>query len=117
MDEAEHCHRMAFIQHGRLVALGSPEQIKAEKMQGQVMEIDCTAPDRAMGLLRTSGLFLEVSLYGALIHVVAQNVASTKAQIEKLLNTENIEIQTMQVIAPSLEDVFIASVTQKTEVT
>jgi len=113
MDEAEHCNRMAFIQHGRLVALGSPEQIKLEKMQGQVMEIDCAAPDRAMGIMRESGLFLEVSLYGALIHVVAEEVASYKPQVKKLLNKEDIEVRSMQLIAPSLEDVFIASVTQK----
>ena len=76
------------------------------------MEIDCTAPDRAMGILRESALFLEVSLYGALIHVVAEDVASTRPQVEKLLNRQDINIHTMQLIAPSLEDVFIASVTQ-----
>ena len=110
MDEAEHCHRMAFIQHGRLAALGSPEEIKAEKMKGQVLEIDCTAPDQAMGILRAAGLFLEVSLYGALIHAVAEDVASTKPQVEKLLNEKSIEVHAMQLIAPSLEDAFIASV-------
>jgi len=113
MDEAEHCHRMAFIQKGRLVALGSPEEIKAEKMQGQVMEIDCTVPDRAIGILRATGFFLEVSLYGALIHLVAEEVASYKSLVEKLLTEQDIEVHSMQVIAPSLEDVFIASVTQK----
>jgi ABC-2 type transport system ATP-binding protein len=113
MDEAEHCHRMAFIQKGRLVALGSPEEIKAEKMQGQVMEIDCTAPDRAIGILRPTGHFLEVSLYGSLIHLVVDEVASYKPEVEKLLNKQDIDVRSMQVIAPSLEDVFIASVTQK----
>lgn len=113
MDEAEHCQRMAFIQNGRLAALGSPEAIKQEKMQGQVMEIACSAPDRAMGLLRQTELFLEVSLYGALIHVVAENVASFKPSINELLNREDISLAAMEVIAPSLEDVFIASVSQQ----
>ena len=117
MDEAEHCHRMAFIQHGRLVALGSPEEIKAEKMLGQVLEIDCTAPDRAMGILRGTGLFLEVSLYGALIHVVAEDVAASKPRVETVLQQQGVEVHSMQVIAPSLEDVFIACVTQKSGVT
>ncbi len=112
MDEAEHCHRMAFIQRGHLVALGSPEEIKAEKMQGQVLEIECTAPDRAMAILRESRLFLEVSLYGALIHLVAEDVASYKSQVEILLIQKDIEVRSMQPIAPSLEDVFIASVTR-----
>ena len=45
MDEAEHCHRLAFIHRGRLVALGSPEAIKAEKMCGQVLEIQVMFSD------------------------------------------------------------------------
>ncbi len=110
MDEAEHCHRLAFIQHGGLVAIGSPEEIKAEKMQGQVLEIDCSSPELAMGILRQADLFAEVSLYGALIHVVAEDVKSYESQIENLLKEESIESRSMQLIAPSLEDVFIASV-------
>ena len=110
MDEAEHCHRLAFIQRGQLVALGSPEEIKKEKMLGQVLEIDCSAPDKAMGVLRSTGLFDEVSLYGTLIHVVAGNVESLKPQIQELLEAEGISVRSKEIIAPSLEDVFIASV-------
>jgi ABC-2 type transport system ATP-binding protein len=110
MDEAEHCHRLAFIQRGQLVALGSPEEIKKEKMLGQVLEIDCSAPDKAMGILRSTGLFDEVSLYGALIHVVAGDVESLKSEIQELLEAEGINVRSKEIIAPSLEDVFIASV-------
>jgi ABC-2 type transport system ATP-binding protein len=110
MDEAEHCHRLGFIQQGRLAALGSPEEIKAEKMRGQVLEIDCTAPGAAMSALRETGLFDEVSLYGALIHAVAPNVEAHRAQIGAALEKADVEIRSMDLIAPSLEDVFIASV-------
>jgi ABC-2 type transport system ATP-binding protein len=109
MDEAEHCHRLSFIQRGKLVAIGSPEEIKREKMRGQVLEIDCSAPDIAMKTLRTANLFEEVSLYGALIHVVAEEVETHKPQIKQLLQAENITIRSVEKILPSLEDVFIAS--------
>ena len=112
MDEAEHCHRLAFIQNGRLVAIGSPEEIKAAKMRGQVLEINCRPAERGMQILRNAGLFLVVSLYGAQIHVVAEEVAEMKPQIKELLDEGGVAIQMMQVIAPSLEDVFIASVSQ-----
>lgn len=110
MDEAEHCHRLAFIQRGRLVALGSPEEIKLEKMHGQVMEIDCAAPEVAMGVLRKTGLFDEVSLYGALIHVVAEGAEAHRPQVKAALQEVGVEIRSMESIAPSLEDVFIAAV-------
>ena len=110
MDEAEHCHRLAFIQRGRLVALGAPEEIKVEKMRGQVMEIDCAAPEVAMGVLRNTGLFDEVSLYGTFIHVVAEGAEAHRPQVKAALQDAGVEIRSMEVIAPSLEDVFLASV-------
>ena len=109
MDEAEHCHRLAFIQRGRLVALGSSQEIKAEKMQGEVLEIDCSAPELVLTILKQKDFFQEVSLYGALIHVVTEDIESCRSQVRDALEAQKIEIRSMQTIAPSLEDVFIAS--------
>ena len=86
MDEAEHCHRLSFIQQGRLVALGSPEEIKREKMHGQVLEIDCSRPDVAVRELRADGHFGEIALYGALVHVVTENVESFRPAINEKIN-------------------------------
>ncbi len=109
MDEAEHCHRLSFIQRGRLVALGTPEAIKREKMHGQVLEIDCSAPDVAIQTLRAAGDLGEVALYGALVHVVAEDVADKKPAIEEALAEAGLELRSAEVIVPSLEDVFVAS--------
>jgi ABC-2 type transport system ATP-binding protein len=110
MDEAEHCHRLGFIQRGRLVALGSQEAIKREKMRGQVLEIDCAAPQEAIGVLKAAGWFDEVSLYGALIHAVVEDTDAHRSQVEAALHAAGIEVRSIDAIAPSLEDVFIASV-------
>jgi ABC-2 type transport system ATP-binding protein len=110
MDEAEHCQDLAFIHNGKIIARGSPEEIKLHKMQGQVLEIDCSQPDEAMGLLRQLSLFDEVALYGALIHVVAEGVADHRQLIQQTLTEAGVQIHAMDVIAPSLEDVFISNV-------
>ena len=115
MDEAEHCHRLAFIQRGRLVAIGSPETIKREKMRGQVLEIDCAAPQQAINALRSMNLFDEIALYGAQIHVVAEDIGVHRTQIKAVLQKAGSKIRSMDIIAPSLEDVFIASVRGKDE--
>jgi ABC-2 type transport system ATP-binding protein len=116
MDEAEHCGRLSFIQNGRLVALGSPQEIKREKMHGQVLEVDCDQPDVAVGRLRGAGRLAErdvqVALYGALLHVVAEDVASLRPVIKEELAQAGIDIRSMELIAPSLEDVFVASATE-----
>jgi ABC-2 type transport system ATP-binding protein len=101
MDEAEHCQGLAFIQHGQIVAYGSPLSIKETEMRGQVLAIPA---------LREMGAFEEVALYGALIHAVAADVEALKPQIEQKLADAGAQLRTMDVIAPSLEDVFISSV-------
>jgi ABC-2 type transport system ATP-binding protein len=110
MDEAEHCHRLAFIQHGRLIAYGTPEEIKQNRMRGQVLEIDCTQPDIAMSVLRQMDAFEDVALYGTLIHTVTEDAASSKPRITQALTEAGIQVQAIDVVAPSLEDVFISSV-------
>jgi ABC-2 type transport system ATP-binding protein len=110
MDEAEHCQQLAFIQRGRIVASGSPAEIKDTQMRGQVLEIDCERPDLAIPALRHMGVFDEVALYGALVHAVAPDVELHRQEIEMVLEREGAMVRTLDVIAPSLEDVFISSV-------
>jgi ABC-2 type transport system ATP-binding protein len=113
MDEAEHCQSLAFIHLGRIVARGTPQEIKDTIMKGQVLELDCTNPDLALSTLRDSSLFDEVALYGALIHVVGEDLESQRSEIERLLRDQGAEIRSMDIIAPSLEDVFISSVKEE----
>ena len=110
MDEAEHCQDLAFIHDGRIIARGAPEEIKLDRMHGQVLEIDCTQADVAIAVLRQMDTFEEVALYGALIHVVAENVVEHRPRIAQALEDAGVQVRAMDVIAPSLEDVFISSV-------
>ncbi len=114
MDEAEHCHRLAFIQRGKIIAYGSPEKIKAEKMRGQVLEISPSDAIQSIKILREAQQkdqlkVEEIELYGALVHIITSDIEEKKTQITKILNQADIEIDQMAIIEPSLEDVFIAS--------
>jgi len=110
MDEAEHCHRLAFIHQGRIVAEGTPEEIKQEQMRGQVLEVDCDQPERALVILRALGRFEEVALYGAQVHAVAADAETLKPRVAQALTKEGITLYSLAVIPPSLEDVFIARI-------
>jgi ABC-2 type transport system ATP-binding protein len=113
MDEAEHCQSLAFIHLGRIVARGTPQDIKETIMKGQVLEIDCTDPELALSALRESSLFDEVALYGALIHIVGKDLEARRGAIERLLEDRGVGIRSMDIIAPSLEDVFISSIKEE----
>lgn len=108
MDEAEQCHRLAFIHDGRLVASGTPSEIKEKQMRGRVVEIDCDTPGKALELLRKLDHLDEVALYGSLIHVVSDDLGTQEPIIRAALENAGIAVSSMTVIPPSLEDVFIA---------
>ncbi len=115
MDEAERCQRLAIISGGRLVAMGSPDELRTKEMRGHVLEITCARPEVALRLLnRERGRLAieEVALYGAQIHVVAPDQA-IQSDVVALLAQEGIEVQTVNWIIPSLEDVFIASIKEE----
>jgi ABC-2 type transport system ATP-binding protein len=110
MDEAEQCQALAFIHRGQIVAQGSPAEIKAQQMRGQVLEIECRPTELALPALKGLGLFEEVALYGARIHAVAENVAALMPRVEEALAVAGVAVEAMLVIPPSLEDVFIARI-------
>jgi len=118
MDEAEHCHRLAFIQRGEMIAYGTPQSIKDDKMQGQVIEISPSDAAMTVKILReasSSGKLPleEVALYGSLVHAVAPKMKKSKTKsymqkIEEELRQAKIKPGKITAIEPSLEDVFIA---------
>ncbi|MCL5950632.1 MAG: ABC transporter ATP-binding protein [Chloroflexi bacterium] len=108
MDEAEQCHRLAFIHDGRLVAMGTPSDIKENQMHGRVVEIDCDVPGQALTILRSLDHLDEVALYGSVIHVVSDDLGRHQPLIQDALQKAGIAVNSMIVIPPSLEDVFIA---------
>ena len=110
MDEAEHCHRLAFMHRGNLVAQGTPAEIKTYQMRAQVMEIECTPAEVALPILRSLNSFEEVALYGARIHVIAPEVAQKETLIRQALAQADVQIIEMRLIPPSLEDVFISRI-------
>jgi ABC-2 type transport system ATP-binding protein len=114
MDEAEHCHRLAFIQRGKIIAYGSPAEIKAEMMRGQVLEIAPSDAVEAVKVLRAAQEsgdlpIQEVELYGSLVHVVAPDMKKHQRAIKRELRQADIRVEDSDMIEPSLEDVFISA--------
>ncbi len=116
MDEAELCQRVGFISQGRLVAIDSPGQLKRTQMRGQVLEVRTSAPELAMRALRAAQQanrldLWEIALYGAQIHIVVPEARSFADPVRALLRAESIPVSGVEPIPPTLEDVFISSVT------
>ncbi len=118
MDEAEHCERVAFIYYGKLIANGSPHSIIESAVPGQVIAFESSDPPQAMtilndavkaGKLHSSG----VSLFGAGVHVVSENVAVERDHLQTILSGHGLSAEALRIERPSLEDAFIALVQQQ----
>jgi ABC-2 type transport system ATP-binding protein len=113
MDEAEHCENLGFISHGKLIAQGAPGDIKAAHLHGEVVQITPLHSAAVLNLLKTAhqtgqlGDSLDVSLYGAQIHVTTRDAATTKTRVLSILEEANEPYTDTDVIPPSLEDAFI----------
>ncbi len=115
MDEAEQCQELAFIHGGQIVAQGSPAALKVSLMHGTVIELTPDDPPEAMRLLKAASVSGQltaddVALYGAQIHLVAQDAAHAQRQIAEVLQTGGVKFNPPEVILPSLEDVFLSAI-------
>jgi len=108
MDEAEYCDRIALIYRGELIAIGSPEVLKRELMPEEILEVLCARPQDAMGEIEKVPGVKEVALFGKGLHVVAEDGEATAAAVRSLLKERGYEIERVEKIVPSLEDVFVS---------
>jgi len=104
MDEAEYCNRIGLRSIGELIAIGSPDTLKTEFMQEEVLEVLCERPQDAMGEIEKLPGIKEVALFGKGLHVVAEDAGSATSEIRNLLGTA----ASVEKIVPSLEDVFVS---------
>lgn len=116
LDEAERCNRLALLHEGRLLGLGTPDEIKA-MMPGALLEIRTAAPRRAAALLREKLPDASVGLFGDRVHVAARDSVAIEARIRDLLATADFPVESIRPIDPSLEDVFVAVLAQRTAAT
>ena len=110
MDEAEHCDSLGFIYQGRITAQGSREEIKANALKGGVLEIDCQPMREANRLLEQLPGVAEVVRYGNTIHVVIEEGGPLPSEVERRLASEGIKVSRVEVVSPSIEDIFVSFV-------
>ncbi|MEO8099036.1 MAG: ABC transporter ATP-binding protein [Acidobacteriota bacterium] len=107
MDEAEYCHRIALMGAGKVIALGSPEELKASLGEGHLLNLETSDLFGAMTMLRGRPGIEDVAVFGAGLHVKVDNQTEGAAEVRKALEAGGIQIQVLEPIPPSMEDVFV----------
>lgn len=107
MDEAEHCNTIGLIYNGKLIATGSPTELKHNLDRYSIFEVHCAQPVDAMELLRGQPWVAETSIFGSAFHVSTLNEKEAQKKINQVLAKNKIQTESIENIIPSLEDVFI----------
>jgi ABC-2 type transport system ATP-binding protein len=107
MDEAEYCHRAALINHGRLIAIGSPANLKQTALGGELLLIESEALGATLAALRDAPDVLDCSVFGNALHILVRNAAKSLGELPDYLAAKGLRPGHMTRIAPSLEDVFV----------
>jgi ABC-2 type transport system ATP-binding protein len=103
MDEAENCDRIAIIDHGKIVAIDTPEALKASVGKDRV-QIH-TADDQAATRALADVFGLEAGVHDG---AVTFSVASGEQFVPRLFAELGIPIRSVSVSRPSLDDVFMS---------
>jgi len=110
MDEAEYCHRLALMYRGKVIALGTPEELKRDLDGHHLLRLDTGATLDTMQTLESVPGVIESAVFGGGLHVVVDDGQAVMDRIRQKLQAENIEIRKLEPITPSLEDVFVAMI-------
>ncbi|MCL4467270.1 MAG: ABC transporter ATP-binding protein [Chloroflexi bacterium] len=104
MDEAERCDRVAFLASGRLLALGTTDELRA-LLPGYVLAVESDEPRRWQRHLAGLDCVEDVQAFGDKLHVLVAGVAE-EAAVARVLAGAGAP-SAPERVAPSLEDVFM----------
>jgi ABC-2 type transport system ATP-binding protein len=123
LDEAESlCDRVAIVDLGKIVALGTPMELKRQVMGGDVVETEFTSlPDEAMSALESADFVLEAKRRQGGLTLVVKSGAEAVPKIVELVNARGGRLSSITLREPTLDDVFLnftgRSIREDTDVT
>jgi len=108
MEEAEYCDRIALIFRGKIIAIGTPLELKTERMQEKILNVQVANPQDVMDRLEALGEVRDVALFGAGLHAVVDDTVVAERAIRSELGRMGIEPDKVEPILPGMEDVFVS---------
>src|SRR5690554_1124589 len=112
LDEAEYCEHIVLIQAGKIVADGTPADLKTRHIHSLLFEVVCDDPVAAMEALQREAGVGEVTLFGTRLHVALDepDEETARRKLAAYLEKAGTGARAIDRIVPSLEDVFISLV-------
>ncbi|MGB9616805.1 MAG: DUF4162 domain-containing protein [Desulfomonilaceae bacterium] len=106
LDEAERTARVALLHQGRIIRLGTPEQLK-QLVKGYMVEIVSENVREVKQLVSVMAGVIDVNVFGDALHVRFQSQKDAD-QTREALRAKGADIVSMKSISPAIEDVFLS---------
>jgi ABC-2 type transport system ATP-binding protein len=113
MDEAEYCHRLALMYRGKVIALGTPAELKKSLAGHHLFHLEVSDLLGAMNTLEKLPGLSEIAVFGGGLHVTAADTEPAIPEIRSALESAGISVPVLEPIQPSMEDVFVAMIEQE----
>ncbi len=113
LDEAEYCNDIRLIHAGRIVAGGSPRELKTEVIRNPILEVASDRIVEAMEILQKEPWVVDTSIFGTSLHVGVRDEEEGRRLVRERLAREGIAVRRIDRILPSLEDVFIHKIEEQ----
>jgi ABC-2 type transport system ATP-binding protein len=107
MDEAEYCNRVALITRGRLIALGTPHELRTRSLGGELLIIEGQGLANAIALLVKLPGVHDVAVFGGALHVLVDDAALRAPALVACLSGQGITGASARRIDPTMEDSFV----------
>jgi ABC-2 type transport system ATP-binding protein len=109
LDEAERCHRVALLNQGKLLFCDTPANLKARMAKG-VLSVSGPEPRSLRTHLEDQPGISSLVLTGDGLHVVVDDAALRVPQFQALLTNAHVPFDSIQQVAPSIEDLFVDAI-------
>jgi ABC-2 type transport system ATP-binding protein len=113
MDEAEYCHRIALMYGGRVIALGTPAELKRSLAAHHLFHLEVSDLVGGIQTLEKIPGLSEIAVFGGGLHVTAADATSAVGEMHAALDEAGITVPLIEPIEPSMEDVFVAMIEQE----
>jgi len=108
MDEAEHCDWLALIDAGKIVASGSPADLRKTQFHAHLLEIEAEPIVRWIDALEKVPGIHDVAMHGNKLHVTVEDPDEASRHIHALGEYMQLRVTLIREITPSLEDIFVS---------
>jgi len=114
LDEAERCHTIALLDKGKLLAMGTPREIK-RLMKKKVLTIRSPDARKINLLLRKQWPGIGVNVFGDTVHIVCEHFSETRKKALEFIQAEGLRAMNLKQAVPTLEDIFVSMMSKKTD--